>query len=157
MVLVFEKEEISFTPEKEDLMDSTQIIYGDDLLKMTKNDLPVLDFNSLSNETIEDIIVDILYEKMDFKGACTGLTSEKSFSSSLLLPLTEIVSDNLDFIAELAFEKLNFPVIGFEHPSICSLIANGQITGLVMDLGYTSTRYSGRLTGGCLRCTTAFC
>jgi actin-related protein len=65
---------------------------------------------------------------------------EKSFSSSLLLPLTEIISDNLDFITELAFEKLNFPVIGFEHPATCSLIASGQVTGLVVDLGYTSTR-----------------
>ena len=57
-----------------------------------------------------------------------------------MLPLTELVTSNIEFVAEIAFEKLNFPLIGFEHPSVSALVAVGQTTGLVLDCGYSSSR-----------------
>lgn len=68
MLLLYEKERSIYSADKEDLLETTQFIYGDELFKSSQNDLSVLNFNCLNNEIIEDIIVDILYEKMDFKG-----------------------------------------------------------------------------------------
>ena len=58
------------TDSREDPLDSEQIIYGDNVLNFDDSDsaLSLRNFEGLDNEKLEDIMVDILYEKMSFKG-----------------------------------------------------------------------------------------
>ena len=56
------------TDSREDPLDSEQIIYGDNVLNFDDSALSLRNFEGLDNEKLEDIMVDILYEKMSFKG-----------------------------------------------------------------------------------------